>query len=56
MKQLVFLFALPFLISSFAASTMTDKFEVLYDSKPIPKEGIIWVNGKNIQVIKCIRR
>lgn len=42
-----------FLLASFTADTQADKIEVLYDSKPIGKEGIKLVSGKNIQVINA---
>ena len=53
MKKLCLLFALPFFISSFTTTTMTDKFEVWYDSKLVGKEGIKLMNGKSLQVVNA---
>ncbi len=51
MKQLMLFLSVFFLFTSFTARMSADNIEVLYDSKPIGKEGIKLENGKNIQVI-----
>ena len=56
MKNLVLLLIAALCFTSFTKTTISttnkvDAFEVLYDSKPVPKEGVKLEAGKALQVI-----
>jgi hypothetical protein len=53
MKQLLLFSGVIFLFVCITSGTGADKIEVLYDSKPIGKEGIKLISGKSIQVINA---
>lgn len=51
MKKIIALLIAVICLTSFTTTNTVDKYEVLYDSKPIPKEGIKLDAGKSLQIV-----